>query len=108
MPDFEYSLNAGFSLSDKGGSSGNEADSEGEEIFDKDTKEMLSMVKTFNPYMYEPEREVSACSDESDVSDFDKSESGKCSKQIRIWNPFIVERMVNFKNARMTKFCEIG
>ena len=51
ISDFECSLNASFSLSDKGGSSDNEADSEGEEIFYKDTKEMLSMMKTFNPYM---------------------------------------------------------
>ena len=40
MSDLEYSFNASFSLSDEGGSSGNEADSEGEEIFDKDMKEM--------------------------------------------------------------------
>ena len=65
MSDFEYSLDASFSLSDEGGSSGNEADSEGKEIFDKDMKEMLSTMKTFNPYMYEPERDVSTCSDES-------------------------------------------
>ena len=30
--------------------------------------------------MYEPERDVSTCSDEFDVSDFDKSESEECSK----------------------------
>ena len=35
MSDFEYSLDISFSLSNEGGSSGNEADSEGEEIFDK-------------------------------------------------------------------------
>ena len=35
-------------LSGVGGSSGNEADWEGEEIFDKDMKEMLSVMKTFN------------------------------------------------------------
>ena len=51
LSDFEYPLNARFSLSDKGGSSGNEVDTESEEIFDKDMKEMLSTMKTFNPYM---------------------------------------------------------
>ena len=67
MSDFEYSFNASSLLSDEGDSSGNEADSEGEEIFDKDMKEMLCTMKTFNPYMYEPKRDVSTCSDESDV-----------------------------------------
>ena len=67
MSDFENSLDASFSLSDEGGSSGNATDSEGGEIFDKDMKEMLSRMKTFNLYMYEPERNVSTCSDESDV-----------------------------------------
>ena len=37
MSDFEYSLDASFSLSDEGDSSGNKADSEGEEIFGKET-----------------------------------------------------------------------
>ena len=80
MSDFEYSLNASSSLSDEGDSSGNEADSEGEEIFDKDMKEMLSVMKTFNSYMYKPERDVSTFSDERDVSDFDKNESEECSE----------------------------
>ena len=87
MSDFKYSLDASFSLSDKGASSGNEADSEGEKIFDKDMKEMLSMTKTFNPYMYEPERDVSTCSDESDMSGFDKSESEECPEDnVRVRN----------------------
>ena len=87
MSDFEYSLDASFSLSDEGGSSGNEAESEGEENFDKDMKEMLSMMKTFHRYMYEPERDVSTCSDESGVSDFDKNESEECSEDnVRVWN----------------------
>ena len=47
MSDFENSLDASFSLSDEGGSSGNATDSEGGEIFDKDMKEMLSRMKTF-------------------------------------------------------------
>ena len=73
-------MDASFSLSDEGGSSGNEEDLEGEEIFDKDVKKMFSMTKTFNPYMYEPERDVSTRSDESSVSDFDKNESEECSE----------------------------
>ena len=68
-------MDASFSLAYEGGSSGNEADSEGEEIFDKDMKKMLSMMKTFDPYMYELERDVSTCSDEFDISDFNKNGS---------------------------------
>ena len=67
MWDFEYSFDASFPLSDEGGSSGNEVDSEGEEIFDKDMKEMLSMMKKFNSYTHEREGDVSTCSDGSDV-----------------------------------------
>ena len=44
-------------------------------------------MKTFNPYMHEPERDVSTCSDESDVSDFDKNESRECSEDnVRVGN----------------------
>ena len=39
---------------------------------------MLSMMKTFNPYLYEPDKEVSTCSYESNVSDFDKNKSKEC------------------------------
>ena len=38
------------------------------------------MIKTFNPYRYESERDVSTCSNEPDVSDFDKKESEECSE----------------------------
>ena len=59
----------------------------GKKFFDKDMKEMLSMMKIFNPYMYEPKRDVSACSDESDVSDFHKNESEECSgDNVRVGN----------------------
>ena len=54
-----FNPKASFSLSDEGGSSGNKVDSEGEEIFDEDMKEMSGIMKTFNPYLYEPERDVS-------------------------------------------------
>ena len=47
---------------------------------------MLRMMKTFNPYMYEPERDVSTCSDESVVSDFDKNECQVCSEDNIIGN----------------------
>ena len=80
MSHFEYSLDACFSLSDEGGSSGNAGDTEADEIFDKDMKVMLSMMKTFNPYMYKPETNVSTCSDESDVSDFNKNKPEECSE----------------------------
>ena len=87
LENFEYSVDASFLLSDEGGSSGNETDSEGKQIFDKDMKEMLNMMKTFHPYMYEPERDVSTCSSESDVSDFDKNQSEECSEgNVRVGN----------------------
>ena len=59
ISDFQYSLDASFSLPDEGGNSGNEADLEGEEIFVKDMKDILSIMRTFNPYVYEPERDGS-------------------------------------------------
>ena len=36
------------------------------------------MMKTFNPYLYEPDKDVSTCSYESNVSDFDKNKSKEC------------------------------
>ena len=39
----------------------------GEKFLIRIRKRILSMMKTFNPYMYEPERDVSTCSDHSDV-----------------------------------------
>ena len=82
-----FNPKASFSLSDEGGSSGNKVDSEGEEIFDEDMKEMSGIMKTFNPYLYEPERDVSTCSDESHMSDFDKTKSEKWSEDnVRVRN----------------------
>ena len=50
-------------------------------------KGMLSMMKTFNPYMYKPERDVSTCSNESDVLEFDKIEFEECSEDnLRVGN----------------------
>ena len=48
---------------------------------------MLSRMKTFNRYMYEPERDASASSDESDVSDLNKNESEECSEDNVSWKP---------------------
>ena len=42
--------------SNGGGSSGNEIDSEGVYVYDKDMKENLSLTKIFNPYMGEPDK----------------------------------------------------
>ena len=53
------------------GSSGNEANSEGEEVKSrKEMDEMIEKLKRFNPYMFEPEKEVSSTSssDESTSS----------------------------------------
>ena len=58
----------------KSGSSGNKADSEGIKIYDKDMKEMLSMMNIFNPCMYEPEKEITSTS-LSSTSDYSNSSS---------------------------------
>ena len=65
--------------SNGGGSSGKEADSEGVEVYDKDTKEIVSMMKIFNPYMYEPEKEISgvSLSIETDYSGDSSKESSQ-------------------------------
>ena len=52
------------SSSDEGHSSGNETDSESEN-FERDMRQIVNVMRTFNPYMYEPEREVSDTSNES-------------------------------------------
>ena len=45
------------------GGSGNEADSEGEEVISrKKMDEMIEKLKRFNPYIFEPEKEVSSTS----------------------------------------------
>ena len=43
-------------FSNGGGSSGNETDSEGVYVYDKNMKENLILMKIFNPYMSEPEK----------------------------------------------------
>ena len=56
MSYFKHSSES--SLSSYGdGSSGNEADSEGEEVCEKDVKEITDMMKYFTPYMFEPEKD---------------------------------------------------
>ena len=71
------------SISLNGGSgSGNKADSEGIEVYDKNMKEILIMMKIFNLYMYEPGKKISSTSlsNESDYSD----DSSKESNQLEI------------------------
>ena len=53
MPDSENSSDITTSLYN--GSSGNEADSEGES-YGKDLKEITEMMNCFNPYKFEPEK----------------------------------------------------
>ena len=67
MSDFESS----FYTSSECGSSGNEADSEGEETtVQKEIDKITEKFKHFDPYLYEPEKVVSSTSssDESDSS----------------------------------------
>ena len=56
MSDFEY-LSESFLSSYGDGSSGNEADSKGEEVCEKHVKEITEMMKCFTPYMFEPEKD---------------------------------------------------
>ena len=75
MSNFE---NSGNSSSDYGssdyGSSGNEADSEGEDIFARrDIDELIWMVDGFNPYLHEPEKDISSTS--SSLSESETSSS---------------------------------
>ena len=68
-----------FYSSGECGSSGNEADSEGEEFMNqKDVDEMIEQINNFQPYMYEPERVVSNTSssdEESSNSETDTEDS---------------------------------
>ena len=72
MSDLNYSSDDYFSCNSNSGSSGNEADSEGEEAYAKEANE--TMMKTFNHYLYEPEKDVSD-TDSSNESEIDKSSS---------------------------------
>lgn len=62
MSDSEYF--SGSSSSSYNGSSGNEADSEGE-YYGRGVREVTDMLKNFNPYMFEPEKNVSSTSSSS-------------------------------------------
>ena len=73
-------INSDESISSNGGgSSGNEVDSEGVEVYDKGMKEILDIMKIFSPYMYEPEKEISSTSlcSELDYSDDSAKESNQ-------------------------------
>jgi len=65
-------LGSGYSCS--GGSSGNEADSENEEQFDKEIRDITEMMNEFRPYIFEPEKEVSSTSQTSSSNE-DESEN---------------------------------
>ena len=79
MSDFEYLSES--SLSSYGdGSSENEACSKGEEVWEKDVKEITEMMKYFTPYMFEPEK----VEDEDENDSESKTNLGKSS---RVGNP---------------------
>ena len=82
MSNFESS---GNSSSDYG-SSGNEADSEGEDILTRrDIDELTGMVDGFNPYLYEPEKDISSTS--SSLSESETSSSdGELNGDTRVGN----------------------
>ena len=76
MSDFEYLSES--SLSSYGdGSSGNEADSEGGEICEKDVKEMTWWTALLHVYMFETEKDdvFSISSSSSEVEDEDENNS---------------------------------
>ena len=75
MSDFEHLSES--SLSSHGyGSSGNEADSEREEVCEKDVKEITDMMKCFTTYMFEPEKDnVSSISSSSSEVEDDENDS---------------------------------
>ena len=82
MSDFESSSNSSCG----NGSSGNEADSEGEDIVSrKDMDKLIGMVDRFNPYMYEPEKDISSTSSSSLESDTSSSD-GELNTDTRIGN----------------------
>ena len=76
MTDFEYLLESSFS-SYGDGSSGNEADSEREEVCEKDVKKITDMMKCFTPYMFEPDKDdISSISSlSSEVEDENENDS---------------------------------
>lgn len=65
MSEIESFSSSSCSSSDEGHSSCDE----GEEIYDADMNGILHLMKTFNPYMYEPERDVSSASSSNESSD---------------------------------------
>ena len=73
MYNFEYLPETSLS-SYGGGSSGNEADSEGEQVCEKDVKEITDMMKCFTPDMFEPEKDdVSSISSSESKTNLEKS-----------------------------------
>ena len=88
MSDFEYLSES--SLSSYGDGSGNEADSEGEEVCEKDVKEIRDMMKCFTPYMFVPEKDdvssISSSSSEVEDEDENDSESKTNLKSSRVGN----------------------
>lgn len=70
-----------YSSDEEYGSSGNEADSEGEDGESRrDLDFVINKLKTFNPYLYEPEREVSSPSEGETSSSDEESVYETCSE----------------------------
>ena len=64
------------------GSSGNEADTEGEDYFyEKELYEMIEMIDEFHPYMYEPEKEVQNSSSDDSIDEDNDEKSGTLRHQ---------------------------
>lgn len=70
-----------FYSSSQCGSSGNEADSEGEDYMNKtDLDEMIEQLDNFQPYMYEPEKAIS----DTSSSDEEMPTSGSDSEGLLV------------------------
>ena len=89
MSDFKYLSESSLS-SYRDASSGNEADSEREEVCEKDVKEITDMMKCFTPNMFEPEKDdvsgISSSLSEVEDEDENDSESKTNLKKSRVGN----------------------
>ena len=81
MSETEYSYETETSYD--GGSSGNEADSE-EEDYGKKYRKLTELMKEFNPYMYEPEKDVSSTSSSEVELDADNVDNNDIDGNSRV------------------------
>lgn len=89
MSDLNYSSDDCFSSNSNGGSSGNEADFEEEEAYGEEMNKILNRIKTFNPYIYEPEKSSSdtdSSNDELEINGNSSEENYVVQENSRVGN----------------------